>query len=168
MEPCENSRWWHLTSLKDHPSPFQPRRSYNILTSGNKTHLQSPRGGEGPQLRHLWPQPKGCGGKGSPIVPAQTHHWSSGLAPTSPAAIQPPELFCCCPDRLKTAVQGPAGTQERKFLTAIISYWIWAWGPTGDAAGEGSRTNLYSFLYRQYYPIPIPLLPYSQSTVKLY
>lgn len=86
MEPCENSRWWHLTSLKDHPSPFQPRRSYNILTAGNKMHLQSPRGGEGPQLYHLWPQPKGCGGKGSPVVPAQTHHWSSGLAPTSPGS----------------------------------------------------------------------------------
>lgn len=85
-----------------------------------------------------------------------------------PAAIQPPELFCCCPHRLKNTVQGPAGTQDRIFLTAIISYWICAWGPTGDVAGEDSRANLYYFLYRQYYPIPIPLLPYSQSTVKPY
>lgn len=87
-----------MTSLRDHHYPFQPRKSYNILTADNKTHLQGPHGGEGPWLHHLW-QHRGCGGKGSPIAPTQTQ----GSLLLHLGTSQPQELFCSCPARLKTS-----------------------------------------------------------------
>lgn len=166
---CKNSRWWHLTSLREHPRPFQPRKSYNTLTADNKMHLQSRRGGEGLRLHHLWPpSPEAAKAKDPLLHQHRPTTDTQGLLLLHLAASQSQELFCCCPNSLKNMVQWPAGSQEKIFLTVIISYWICAWDPTGDVAAEGSRTNLFSFVYRQYYPIQIPVFPYSQSTVKPY
>ena len=121
-----------------------------------------------PAASFVAPSPEAAEGKDPLLHQHRPTTDTRGLLLLHLAASQPQELFCCCPNHLKTAVQWPAGTQERILLTAIISYWVCAWGPTGDVAAEGSRTNLFSFVYRQYYPIQIPVLPYSQSTVKPY
>lgn len=143
MESCENRRWWRLTSLGDHPCPFQPRRSWNILTADNKTPLQGPCVGEGPWLHPVCPPSTEAEEGKDPLL--HLHRLTAntqGSLPLHLAASKPQELLCCCPNRLKAAVQWPAGPQERVFLTATISYWICAWATPGDGAAQDSRINI--------------------------
>lgn len=93
-----------MTPLRDHPCPFQPRKSYNILTADNETHLQGPHGGEGPRLHHLWPPSAGAVKGKDPLL-----HQHRPTTDTQGSLLlhlgtsQPQELFCSCPARLKTS-----------------------------------------------------------------
>lgn len=84
----------------------------------------------------MWEKDPGC----IMCVPGDTQ----GSLPLPLAASEPQELLCHCPNHLKAAGQWPAGTQERIFPTATISYWICAWAPPpGDVAAEDSRINIF-------------------------
>lgn len=120
--------------------------------------------GEGAWLHHLWPQPRGHGGKGSstdspPISRAHSFTWQPINPKSYPAIVLIAEKSQCSDQLVSTKEY----FQQQSFPLGYVPV-----APQSTLLQRAAESNLISFVYRQYYPIQIPVLPYSKSTIEVY